>query len=322
MSGRLAEETIAADEAATVAEFITFLQESSARRPRAPGAPIGRFNQTRAAGCVDAEFVVPADLPAALRVGLFAQPASYRARVRFANATSTSDRERDIRGMSVKVYGVAGENLTPGVTDQDFVLNSHPVMMAADARTFLELLQANEAGGLRRILYFITHLKAAGIARAAQQQPTCHLDIPYWSATPYLFGDGRAVKYRMQPPRHQQPSAAPTGTASYLTDALRERLAAGEAVFELAVQFQTDPQRMPIEDASVEWAEDASPFQTVATLRIPAQRFDSPEQAASCEAMSFSPWHALLPHRPLGGMNRARRDIYGALAAFRSAGTR
>ena len=170
---------------------------------------------------------------------------------------------------------------------------------------------------MRRILYFVTHPKAAGIARAAQQHHTCHLDIPYWSATPYLFGEGRAVKYRVRPAPGQRPSAAPTGTASYLTDALRMRLAAGEAVFELAVQFQTDPERMPIEDASVEWPADAAPFQTVATLRIPSQRFDSPEQLAQCEAMSFNPWHALVPHRPLGSMNRARRAIYDALAQFR-----
>jgi hypothetical protein len=322
MPGRLAEETIAADEATTIAEFIAFLQQSSAGRPRAPGAPIGRFNQARAAGCVEAEFEVPADLPAALKVGLFAQPGTYPARVRFANATSSSDRERDIRGMSIKVLGVPGENLTPGVGDQDFVLNSHPVMMAADAKSFLELLQANEAGGLRRILYFVSHPKAAGIARAAQQQHTCHLDIPYWSATPYLLGEGRAVKYRMRPAPGQRSSPAPTGTASYLTDALRIRLAAGEAVFQLAVQLQTDSARMPIEDASVEWPADAAPFQTVATLRIPAQRFDSPEQVARCEAISFNPWHALVPHRPLGSMNRARRAIYEALAAFRAGSPR
>jgi hypothetical protein len=197
MPGRLAEETVAADEAATISEFVAFLRESSASRPRAPGAPVPRFNQARAAGCVDAEFTVAVDAPGSLQVGLFARPGTYPARVRFANASSSSDREPDIRGMSVKVRGVAGDNLTPGVTDQDFVLNSHPVMMTADARSFLELLRANEAGGLRRILYFLTHPKAAGIARAARQRHTCHLDIPYWSATPYLFGDGRAVKYRI-----------------------------------------------------------------------------------------------------------------------------
>ena len=76
---------------------------------------------------------------------------------------------------------------------------------------------------------------------------------------------------------------------------------------------------MPIEDASVEWPADAAPFQTVATLRIPSQRFDSPEQLARCEAISFNPWHALVPHRPLGSMNRARRAIYEALAPFRAA---
>ena len=318
MPDQLAEERVAADEAATFAEFVAFLKQASAARPRAPGAPIGRFNQARAAGCVEAEFAVPDNLPASLRVGLFAQPGTYPALVRFASANSSSDREPDIRGMSIKVRGVPGENLTAGAADQDFVLNSHPVMMVADAKSFLELLRANEAGGLRRIFYFLTHPKAAGIARAARQMPTCHLDIPYWSATPSLFGDGRAVKYRMRPPRHQQPSPAPTGTASYLSDALRTRLAAGEAVFELAVQIQTDPARMPIEDASVEWPEDAAPFQSVATLRIPAQRFDSPEQEARCEAISFSPWHALVPHRPLGSMNRARRAIYEAMAAFRA----
>jgi hypothetical protein len=314
----LAQETIAPDEAATTAEFITFLREASARRPRAAGAPVGRFNQARAAGCVDAELTVAADVPPTLRVGLFARPGSYPARVRFANATSTSDRERDIRGMSVKVLNVPGENLTPGVSSQDFVLNSHPVMMAADAKSFLELLRANEAGGLQRLFYFVSHLRAAGIARAAQQLHSCHLDIPYWSATPYLFGEGRAVKYRMAPAPGQRSSPPATGTASYLTDALRMRLAAGESIFELGVQFQTDAQRMPIEDATVEWSVEASPFQTVATLRIPSQRIDSAEQIAGCEAMSFNPWHALVPHRPLGSMNRARRAIYVALADFRA----
>jgi hypothetical protein len=224
--------------------------------------------------------------------------------------------------MSVKVRGVPGDNLTPGAGDQDFVLNSHPVMMAADTKSFLELLRANEAGGLRRIFYFISHPKAAGIARASRQRPSCHLDIPYWSATPYLFGEGRAVKYRMRPAAGQRPSAPATGTPSYLTDALRIRLAAGEAMFELGVQFQTDAERMPIEDASVEWSETTSPFQPVATLRIPAQRFDSPDQVASCETMSFNPWNALVQHRPLGSMNRARRQIYEAMSAFRAGGPR
>jgi hypothetical protein len=36
--------------------------------------------------------------------------------------------------------------------------------------------------------------------------------------------------------------------------------------------------------------------------------------------MSFNPWHALPEHRPLGDMNRARREIYWAMSAFRREG--
>ena len=92
--------------------------------------------------------------------------------------------------MSVKVYDVPGANLTSGVTTQDFVLNSHPVMVASDTRSFLELLQAMERGGLQQALYFIRHPRSARIGFAARSNPSSHLDIPYWSTTPYLYGAG------------------------------------------------------------------------------------------------------------------------------------
>ena len=313
----LAEEKVAADEAATIAEFIAFLRQASASRPRAPGAPIGRFNQARAAGCVEAEFAVPADLPAPLRVGLFAQPGTYPARVRFANANSSSDSERDIRGMSVKVRGVAGENLTSGVTDQDFVLNSHPVLVAGNAKDFYELLQANEAGGLKRILYFLAHPKSALIGFQAQQNPTCHLDIPYWSTTPYLFGQGRAVKYITRPCSERKSAKPNPLTDTYLHDALRTHLQQSDACFDFMIQFQTDSQTMPIEDATVEWKEADSAYHPVARIRIPKQDIDEPGRAELCEEVGFNPWYCLTEHRPLGSLNRARREIYRAMADFR-----
>jgi hypothetical protein len=56
----------------------------------------------------------------------------------------------------------------------------------------------------------------------------------------------------------------------------------------------------------------------VARITIPRQAIDSPEREAFCETVAFSPWHCLPDHRPLGGFNRARREIYPALARFRS----
>jgi hypothetical protein len=335
----LAEETVAPGEAALTADFISFLKAASAKRH--PTGSVPRFNQGRAAGCVDAELTIPQGLPAELQVGLFARAQTYRARIRFANAASQSDREKDVRGMSIKVFDVSGagptggENLTPGETVQDFILNSHPVMMVGGTRDFLELLQANEAGGARRAFFFLTHLRAASVALASRQNATSHLEISYWSTTPYLFGPGRAVKYIVRPSEAGTTPLPDPLTDTYLHDRLAARLARQDASFDFMVQFQTDARKMPIEDASLEWRERDSPYRTVAHIRIPKQTVEDPrgpggpdalDAARRCEQMSFNPWNCLAAHRPLGGFNRARRDIYLAMAAFRqlraSSGTR
>ena len=315
MAGVLAEEVVAADEADITAQFVAFLK--TATEKRYPSGVRQRFNQARATACVEAEFTVPDRLAPEHRVGLFASPRTYRASIRFANATSSTDREPDVRGMALRVLGVNGAHLTPGVAHQDFILNSHPVMMVPGTREFLELLRANEAGGFRRVAYFLSHPRALRIGAAARSNPTCHLDLTYWSTTPYLFGAGRAVKYIVAP-SSSRPSPRPSSlTATYLRDAMRARLTDADATFDFLVQFQTDSRRMPIEDASVEWRSQDSPYVPVAQIRIPQQGIDDPEADARCEQQAFNPWHCLAEHRPLGNMNRARRQIYAAMASFR-----
>jgi hypothetical protein len=311
---RLAEETIDPDEAQVTAEFIAFLKAASLERQ--PAGPVRRFNQGRAAGCVNAEFTVLDTLAPEHRVGLFANPRTYPAWIRFANASSSSDREKDVRGMSIRLSSVAGENLTPGETRQDFLLNSHPVMVAANTKDFLELLKAMEAGGVHEVAYFVAHPKAAAIGLQAREHPTSHLDISYWSTTPYLFGAGRAVKYIVRPCNPPHETKPEDLTDTYLTDALRTRLAHDEACFDFMIQLQTDPHAMPIEDASVEWKERDAPYVPVARIRIPKQEVADPA-ASACEQTAFNPWFSLVEHRPLGSMNRARRDIYHAMAEFR-----
>jgi hypothetical protein len=87
--------------------------------------------------------------------------------------------------------------------------------------------------------------------------------------------------------------------------------------FDFMVQVQTDPHRMPIEDATVKWPEQLSPYLPVARLRLPAQRFDSDEQLAFADVLRYNPWHSLPEHRPLGNSNRARRRMYRELASLR-----
>lgn len=311
------EDTIPPGEAALIEEFVAFLKAASTERARRTGGPVQRFNQARASACVDADFEVLDALPKAHRVGLFETPRRYRATIRFANATSATDRERDTRGMAICVRDVVGANLTPGETRHDFVLNSHPVMVAPDAREFLALLRANEAGGIRRALYFATHPKAARIAVASRQHHTSHLDIPYWSTTPYAFGAGRAVKYMARPTSTHGSRLPDRLTDTYLRDALRRHLEEADATFDFMVQFHQNDKTTPIDDATVEWSPREAPWHPVGRITIPRQAIDGATRIAACEGLSFNPWHALEAHRPLGSMNRARREIYRALSEFR-----
>lgn len=67
----------------------------------------------------------------------------------------------------------------------------------------------------------------------------------------------------------------------------------------------------------MEWSEAQAPFQTVATITIPRQEFQSPAQMALAEFASFTVWHCLPEHEPLGSINCARREVYLAIATLR-----
>lgn len=100
---------------------------------------------------------------------------------------------------------------------------------------------------------------------------------------------------------------------------MAHHLAHHEASFDFMVQFFQDEQRTPIEDMSREWKESDAPFVKVATLRIPKQSFQTPERFSVAEELSFSPGHARVEHRPLGGINRARIHVYDQLWKYRMA---
>ena len=143
-----------------------------------------------------------------------------------------------------------------------------------DPKEFLALLRANEAGGVRRALYFATHFRSTRIVLASRQHHACHLDIHYWSTTPYSFGAGPAVKYMARPALDRVSRLPDQVTDTYLRDALRAHLAQADASFDLMVQFYVDENRTPIEDATVEWTQERSPWQAVARIRIPRQAVD------------------------------------------------
>src|SRR5262245_60319266 len=84
-------------------------------RPRSSAAS-GALHRKGQLGAA-ASFEVLGNLPESYAAGFFAPPGSYRAYVRFSNGSHMqgSDRGADVRGLAVKVIGVPGKKLIPGL---------------------------------------------------------------------------------------------------------------------------------------------------------------------------------------------------------------
>lgn len=283
---------------------------------------IPRFNQAKSLGCLDATFRVHESINNEFRQGLFAQPGSYRARLRFANASQQDDSEKDIRGLSIKIFGVKGETLWGESGIQDFLLNSYPALFVGTPEDFLDFIRARQED--KMVGFFInpfdSHLKSLWILFKARAVHSSPFSIRYWSTTPYRLGtdDSMAVKYSVTPcSGTSEPPAGQPGK-DQLSSAMKAHLDRAPVCLEFGIQKRTHPGDMPIEDASVIWAEDVSPFHTVATLTIQPQVFDTPEALAACEKISFNPWQSLPEHQPLGRMNEVRRETYFSASQLRT----
>jgi hypothetical protein len=322
-------ESVAADEPWQTARIVAAAVRV-ADAARAEGRPVARAQGAKAHACAQGSLEV-GDVDARLRHGLFARRGEYPAWVRFSNLApvSRSDQERDGRGLAVKVMGVEGWKLLETERDettQDFVLADARRVPLASPAEYAELLDRASRGD--RYGFFLDdwslrvwrwRLRELWLhERARGTPPPSLLQHEYHSATAYRLGPQQYVKYAMRPCVRSRPRRQDR-TDDMLRASLREELAAGGACFDLLVQLQVPGRNMPVEDASVLWSEKDSPFLPAARLTLPQQTFDTPEHQQSCEALSFTPWHSLPEHEPVGGLNRVRRAVYQELSRYRHA---
>jgi catalase len=287
-----------------------------------------RGQHSKGHGVVWAEFTVESGLPEDLKVGVFKEPGkTFPAWIRFSNAVDKDDTKNGLHGMAIKLMDVEGEKVLPDEKDettQDFILVDHPVFFLRNAQDSADFFNAlAESSGKPPLKFFIPaanplkwHAHEFQILLAMKRKKIeSPLATEYWSTTPYQLGS-MAVKFSTKPIGSQtKPSASKT--KDYLHTAMVEQLKTQDVSFDFLVQRQTDPLKMPLEDPTVEWSEKESPFQKVATIRIPRQGFDSPEQTAFGEDLAFTPWHSLPEHAPLGSINQARKIIYQSLSEQR-----
>jgi hypothetical protein len=293
-------------------------------------------------GLLAGSLVVIDGLPDELRQGVFAKPTTYPVVVRLSTSPGDvlSDAISTPRGIAIKLLDVQGERL-PGDTEQatqDFLMVDGPAFLAPGPKKFLGSLKAlaattDKAPALKRGLAAVLRGAEHLVEAAGGKSPTLvalggHalssiLRETFFTQVPILYGPYMAklslrpvstnldaLKDKKLDVRHDD-NAIRSDVVEFFGD--------NDAEWELRVQLCTNTHSMPIEDASVVWPESESAFRTVARLRIGRQTAWSQERSRVVDdAMSFSPWHCLAAHRPLGAVNRARKVAYGLSAQHRS----
>lgn len=245
-------------------------------------------------GCVTATFRVADNLPAELRVGVFATPGrEYPAWVRFSNAAvllgpDTSPKTgHGSRGMAVKLMKVDGTRVLDRdePLTQDFLMVNQPMfafaniedyaafnefsLKSTDLGAFIAQRAKKDAAGDFDMKDAVTRrtLRSAGIVKriasptfppAFQPPPASPADNRYFSAAPYLFGPNAAMKYSARPvaPGNAAPNVA---DPNYLRAALLKSLHgpdAKEIAFDFQVQVRTKAELADKLETAIEDASD------------------------------------------------------------------
>ena len=333
-------ETPEADEAETNRQLTETLLKISEITWKDSGHAI-RSVHAKAHGLLNAELVIADGLPSELAQGLFARAGRYPVLMRFSTIPGDilDDSVSVPRGLGIKIVGVEGDRLpgSEGDTTQDFLMVNGPAFSASTAKAFLGNLKllagtTDKAEGLKKVLSAVLRgaeaaLEAvggeSGTLKALGGHPETHiLGETFYSQAPLRYGEYIA-KISLAPvspeltvlhKAHLNVNGVPDG----LREAVKAFFATNSGVWELRAQLCTDLEKMPVEDSSKAWPEQESPYVTVGTITAaPQDSWSAANVKAIDDGMSFSPWHGIAAHQPLGSIMRVRKQAYQSSAGFR-----
>ncbi len=260
------------------------------------------------------------------------------------------------RGMAIQipnVKGTVGRVIeVPGKTgSQDFLMINQPVFAIKNAEDYLELTNLQLDKNIQNpVETFLGTLDKEGKQRKREGQivksvvttPLSNpLEAQYFSGAPFSFGKDRVMKFSAKPCNTPPTQNIPNNPSDdYLRQAMKKHLEPNngtEACFDFLLQVPPIPvpykrDDFGIEDATFEWIDDGEgsligefpgksrkgiPYEKVAEIRIPKQDFDTRDLDEACEALELNPWHSLVEHQPLGGINRLRNPVYSESAKGR-----
>jgi hypothetical protein len=331
-----------ADEAEVGQALIDTMRKISETTLEHEGRPT-RSVHAKPHGVIVGELEIADGLPPVLAQGLFSRPGRYPVVMRLSTIPGDllDDSVSTPRGLGLKIIGVQGARLpgSEGDVTQDFVLVNGPAFGAPNAKAFLANLKLLAATtdkiegvkkvmsgamqGLQKLVIAASGEPNATIATLGGQPETHILGETFYSQVPILYGDYIA-KIAVAPVSTNLTDLtdAPlkvNGVPDALRGTVTEFFASNIGVWEIRAQLCTNLEDTPVENAAKIWPEEESPYITVGRITAaPQSTWNSVREKAVDEGYSFSPWHGLAAHRPLGSVMRVRKAAYEAGAKFRA----
>lgn len=317
-----------------VAKQIPLVIENQLRTRYASGQRMMRDAHPKAHGCLKAVFKVNPDIDSNLAQGVFSKGNQFAAIIRYSNSSgdpTQPDIKGDGRGMAVKLLNVPGKKILEEASEsktQDFIMINHPVFFASEPKDYLNALKNADSSSILGKLSALNSLgiKGSRIALTIQSKKIASpIQSPYFSEVPYQLGLGdkrQAARYRADPCPENGADPVPDNTddKDYLRHSLINHFKTADACYTISAQLRQD-NSMSVEDSRDEWN---SPWVPVATLTMDRKAQNIAESPVTddarntaCDTLSFSPWHSLPEHKPLGAMNRLRKIIYEHISKFR-----
>jgi hypothetical protein len=273
-------------------------------------------------GVTNARLRIATEIPQQFRVGGFQPGSEYPVTIRFSNASSAHqpDSKRDLRGAALRI------RVSERVSHDLFVAN-YPVAHVRNAKQFVAFAKCLAGHPLLLVPAMFVRLgpwqalrTMMNLLESTRRRVRSLALESYWSRGAILWGDAGPVRYMLRPAASAPQAPKPSADADYLRREMTSRLRGGDVTFDLCLQPFVKERVTPIEDFGVRWKESKSQPVLVGTLTIPQQDIDTAQARAmerQVDQLSFNPWYTTDEFRPLGNMNRARKQAYRASAAHR-----
>ena len=292
-------------------------------------------------GLVRAEVEILDQLPAEYAQGIYATPGRHDALIRFSNGSPHAGADARLggaTGLALKIFDIAGPTLLedePDTRTFDYANINAPVFFCNTVEHYLFIqdlfIEApayfvqGTPGRHRFYQDFVTGKgtldqdnwawdELLAFLRVLQSPSVNLLLSTYWTMGAVRHG-GYIAKVRFAPvaafaDKVVQRDLDLGSAAEVYRPALIVELRERPYEFDIQVQLCADLAQMPVEDVTVEWPEQLSPFVTVAKLRLPQQDISEDDNLAKMDALSFTPWRVTAEHAPLGNIMRVRKEVY------------